>query len=419
MAEEIKQVMTAFEEFKAANDARLAEIEKKGASDVLLSEKIDRISTELDKHEEANQKRTLELLEAKKALDAEKAHVDELEVKLNRMAIGGAAEEKKRFHGQWLSAAFKGLSGSRLEEAELKHIQDVNAAYKAMNVSTNTDGGYLAPTEYVREIIKGVTEKSPVRSVVNVRSTMFKSIEVPRRTGTGSAAWVSETGARATTGQPAYGMIEIPTYELYAIIDITQQMIEDSAFNMEAEISEDASDQFAVAEGAAVISGDGSAKPAGLLDNSEVESISSGTAAGIADADGQGNGLMSLWGALKTPYARNATFLLNRRTLAAVRKLKDENKGYIWAPGLAGLPNTILGDPYVEMPDMPDVAANAYPIAYGDFNKAYTLVDRIAMTMLRDPFTQAGSGNVRYHFHRRLGGSVMLPEAYKLLKCAV
>ena len=129
--------------------------------------------------------------------------------------------------------------------------------------------------------------------------------------------------------------------------------------------------------------------------------------------------MMTLFHSLKTAYTRNASWALNRLTLGTVRKMQDTTKQYIWMPGLAnGIPNTILGAPYVEIPDMPNEGANAFPIAFGDFSRAYTMVDRIAMTMLRDPFTQAASGNIRFMFRRRLGGQAVLVEAITLLKCS-
>ena len=139
----------------------------------------------------------------------------------------------------------------------------------------------------------------------------------------------------------------------------------------------------------------------------------------IADVNGQADGLLTLKYALKSGYARNAKWSLNRTTMGSVRKLKDNNRQYIWMPGLAqGQPNTIDGDPYVETPDMPNEGANTFPIAYGDFARAYTMVDRIVMSMLRDPFTQATSGNIRFLFYRRIGGQVVLAEAIRKLKCS-
>ena len=131
-------------------------------------------------------------------------------------------------------------------------------------------------------------------------------------------------------------------------------------------------------------------------------------------------GLIALWHAVKTAYAIRGVWLLNRNTLAAVRRLKDADKNYVWQPGLAeGQPNTILGSPYVEVPDMPNEGAGATPIAFGDFRRGYTIVDRIALSVLRDPFTQATAGNVRFIARRRVGGQVVLAEAIAKLICAV
>jgi HK97 family phage major capsid protein len=167
------------------------------------------------------------------------------------------------------------------------------------------------------------------------------------------------------------------------------------------------------------VSGNGVGKPEGFLTAAGVTGNNSGSATTIADADGQANGLLTLKYGLKTAYARNAVWALNRTTMGSVRKLKDADKGYIWQPGIgAGAPNTIDGDPYVEVPDMPNEGAGLTPIAYGDFARGYTLVDRIQMEMLRDPYTQATGGNVRFIFRRRLGGQVTLAEAIRKLTCA-
>jgi HK97 family phage major capsid protein len=209
-------------------------------------------------------------------------------------------------------------------------------------------------------------------------------------------------------------MLEIFTHELYAMIDISEQNLEDSAFNLSAEIAAEATEQFAVAEGAAFVSGTGVGKPEGFMTNAGVTSVNSGSASAIT-----ADGLLTLKHTIKTAYTRNASWALNRTTLSSVRKLKDTTNQYIWQSGLAaGKPNTIDGDPYVEVPDMPSEGANTYPVAYGAFSTAYALVDRIAMSMLRDPYTQATSGNIRFLFRRRLGGMVVQPEAICKLKCS-
>lgn len=423
----VEQVMTAFEEFKATNDAAIAELKKKGVTDPIVTEKLGKIEATLASFEEANQKATAALLEAKKAADAEKEHIDELEAQLNRLSLKGSSDPVQR--KQELKAKVETWSRAvvgahligipNLSAEQQKALADVAAEYKALGIANDTTGGYLAPAEYIREIIKGVTDVSPVRSLVRVRQTAAKSVLLPKRTGQFAAQWVADQGTKSETDGLRYGMWEIPTHEMYALIDISNQNLEDSAFNMEGEISFEATEQFAVAEGAAVVSGNGVGKPHGFMDaGAGISENNSGSAATIADADGQANGLLSLKYALKTAYARNATWAMNRTTLGSVRKLKDADKGYIWMPGIAGQPNTIDGDPYVEVPDMPSEGAGLYPIAYGDFARAYTLVDRIQMEMLRDPYTQATGGNVRFIFRRRLGGQVTLTEAIRKLKCS-
>ena len=268
-------------------------------------------------------------------------------------------------------------------------------------------------------IIKGETEISPFRSLVRVRQTAQKSVQLPKRTGQFAAQWVAEQGQKSETEGLTYGQVEIPLHELYALVDITNQMLEDAAFNMQSEISMESVEQFAVAEGAAFVNGDAVGKPEGFLNASGVGNNNSGTAATIADADGQADGLLTLKYALKTAYAQGASWVMNRTTMGSVRKLKTADDNYIWQPGIAqGRPNTIDGDPYVELPDMPSEGAGNKPIAYGDWRRAYTWIDRISMEMLRDPYTQATGGKVRFLMRKRVGGQVVLGEAIRTLTCA-
>lgn len=423
----LDEQMKTFESFKASNDALQAEVKKLGTADVVLTEKVDRINAGLDKFEDMNQKLTLSQQQAKAAADGAdevKERLDKIETAIKRSAGGGQADKKaelKQIVNLWargvVLAETRGVAN--LEAKYAKVFADIETETKALNVGTDTAGGYLAPTEYVREIIKGVTEISPARSIVRVRQTSQKAVQIPKRTGQFAARRIHETGTKSETTGLAYGLEELTAPEMYALIDISNQMLEDSAFDMEAEVRLEAVEQFAVKEGAEFVSGTGVGEMEGILTNASVQSTNSGTSATIADADGQANGLITLFHAIKTAYTRDASWILNRTTLGSVRKLKDGDKNYIWMPGLAqGIPNTILGAPYVEMPDMPNEGAGLFPIGFGDFRRAYTMVDRIVMEMLRDPYTQATAGNVRYIFRRRLGGKVVLAEAIRLLKCS-
>jgi len=416
--------LRAFEEFKATNDARLRDIEKKGAADPVVTDKLAKIETALNGFENLNQKLTLAEQEAKNA-KAEAAEMKEalerIETRLNRPGASATPAEIKAKRNAWARAVVNAVTQGEvnLNQDERKAIADVMAEYKVMSITPDTTGGYLAPSEFVAEILKGVTLLSPMRSLVRVRQTANRSVQQPKRTGQFAAQWTAENATRTETTGLTYGQFEIVAHELYAMVDVSQQNLEDSAFNLEGEIREEAVLQFAKAEGTALVSGSGVGQPEGLLTNADVLSTNSGAATSIADADGQANGMITLMHALPTFYAMNGVWVLNRATLGSVRKMKDADKGYIWAPGVAvGQPNTILGHPYVEMPDMPNEGANTFPIAFGDFARAYTLVDRVAMTMLRDPYTQAASGNIRLWFRRRLGGQIVLAEAVRKLKCA-
>lgn len=409
----------AFEEFKSTNDALIkAKADGKAVGD--LEAKLAKIEKDFVKGEEISAKfvaAEAEVKQAKAAAAEAKTAVEELEAKFNRQGLGKIGDEKKSDINLWARAVVdahqKGIVN--LTQEQQKALADVEAEYKSLAVSNDAGGGYLAPSEYSKEIIKGVTLMSPARQLARVRTTGAKSILLPKRTGQFAAQWTAEQGARTETAGLAWGMLEIFAHEMYALIDISQQNLEDSAFNLEAEISFEATEQFAVAEGAAFINGNGIGKPEGILVNADVASTNSGAAATIT-----ADGLLALKHDIKSAYARNANWCMNRTTLGAIRRMKDGNGNYLWMSGIANsAPNTIDGDPYCECPDMPSEGANAYPVAYGDFQRAYSLVDRIAMSMLRDPFTQATSGNIRFLFRRRLGGAVVLAEAIRKMKCAV
>lgn len=420
---EVKSIIEAqgkaWEEFKSTNDALIkAKADGKAVGD--LEAKLAKVEGAFAQSEAISAKLTAaenEVKAAKLAATEAKTAVEELEAKFNRQGLGGIGKEKKTDINQWARAVVdahtKGVVN--LSQDQQKALSDVAAEYKSLSVSNDTTGGYLAPSEYVREILKTVTEISPARQLARVRSTGAKSILLPKRTGQFAAVWTAEQGTRTETTGLNWGMLEIHAHEMYALIDISEQNLEDSAFNLGSEISFEATEQFAVTEGAAFVSGTGVGKPEGFLVNADVGIVNSGSAA-VITADS----LFTLKHSIKTAYARNANWALNRTTLGSVRKLKDTSGQYLWQSGLAlGKPNTLDGDPYVEVPDMPSEGANAFPVAYGDFKRAYTLVDRVAMSMLRDPYTQATSGNIRFLFRRRLGGMVVMPEAIAKLKCAV
>lgn len=284
---------------------------------------------------------------------------------------------------------------------------------KLLSNSQDTQAGYLAPPEMVAEIIKAEIEFSPMRSLARVRQTSQRSVQVRKRTGVFAAQWGGEieSADRAETTGLKYGLEDTPVHELYAIVDVTMQDLEDSAFNLESELNAEMAEQFGVAEGLAFVSGNAIKKPEGFLTNADV-AYTPGTDAALLKPDG----ILALYYGVKTAYAQRGTFVLNRATLAEVRKLKDSTGQYLWQALAAGAPPTINGAPYVEMPDMPDIAANAFPIAFGDWKRGYQIVDRVSISVVRDGLTRAAKGQVRFIGRKRVAGQVVLAEAIRKLK---
>jgi len=386
-----------FEEFKKVNDERLEKIEK-GEGTAYVDEKISNLEAKLDSYEDINQK----LSTAEANAEDIKSQIEKLETVVKRPNAGFETKQVDDYMNAFDKYCRKGVES--LDPVEKK----------ALTVSNDSTGGYLAPPEYVREIIKDITEISPIRSIARVRSTGQRSIQVPKRTGQFSAEWVAESGTRSETTGYTVGLEELPAHEHYALVDISEQDLEDSVFDLEAEMQSEFAEQFAKAEGTAFVSGNAVGKPEGFMTNSSVSEIDSGSNTAIT-----ADNLITLMHNIKSEYGRNGTFVFNRSTLSAIRKLKDTAGQYVFQAGMTlqgGMVNTILGQPYVEATDMASIAQNAYPVAFGDFSKGYMIVDRVALAVLRDPFTQATTGNVRYIARRRVGGQVVLPEAITKLK---
>jgi HK97 family phage major capsid protein len=399
LKETVEGIGKAFEEFKDAHQETMAQIEKKGEADPLTEEKLKKIEATLDAYEDINQKATRIALEQKNVSEK----VNKLETAMKRPDSGLTTSDIDAKAQAFEKMLRKGKSA--LDEMETK----------VLTVSNDTTGGYLAPPEYVRELIKKVTEFSPIRTVARVRQTTNRSVQIPSRTGVFSASWTAEVGTRSETTGLTFGLEEIAAHEVHALVDISEQDVEDPVFDMQNVLSEEFSTQFAVAEGTAFVNGTAAGQPEGFMVNSSVGETNTGEGAAL-DIDG----LIDLYSAVKSDYARNGTFVFNRSTLGKLRQLNTGTGGsYVFQSGFSlqtGIPNTILGQPYVEASDMPDVGAGLYPIAFGDFRRAYTIVDRISLSILRDPYTQASTGSIRFIARKRVGGQVVLAEAIRKQK---
>jgi HK97 family phage major capsid protein len=290
---------------------------------------------------------------------------------------------------------------------------------KDMIVGDESFAGIFAPVEFVNELIKGELEFSPIRGLATVRRSRSGGVRAPKRTGTGSAKWVSETGTREEDSGLKFGAEEIPVHEASVYYDVSFAELEDSIVDVPGILSAAFAEEFGVLEGTAFVTGNGVGKPEGITFNSDVSTVDGlDTTNHNINADDFSNLLY----ALKTPYIQGATFVMSRAALKLTRQLKDQQDNYIWTPGLAqgvsgGAPATILDRPYVLAADMDDPGTdNNLPVMVGNFKRAYWIVDRIDLAIQRDPYTQAGSGLVRFTARKRLGGQVVNPEAIKVLK---
>lgn len=299
---------------------------------------------------------------------------------------------------------------------------------KSVTGSVAEDGGYAVPQEIDAAIDATLRDISPIRSIANVvrvGSAGYRKLVTQNGVTSG---WASETATRPETATPTFHEI-VPSFgELYANPAATQAMLDDAAFDVESWLAGEIATEFAKAEGAAFVNGDGVNKPKGFL-RSEVAStgdatrafgtlqyVASGAANGFASANPQDR-LVELVHALRAPYRQGASWVMNASTLATIRKFKTSEGAFIWQPGLAaGQPDMLLGYPVVEAEDMPDIAAGSLSIAFGNFRAGYLIAERTETSILRDPYSN--KPYVHFYATKRLGGAVTNSEAIKLMKFA-
>jgi len=301
---------------------------------------------------------------------------------------------------------------------------------KALSTVTGGDGGFSVPTVIDAEIEKQLQNLSPMRSIVKVKT--IETSDYKRLVSDGSttgSGWIGEAGARGDTLTPTLKEIVITPGEIYANAAATQRALDDMQFDAEAWLQEEVAEEFAIQEGAAIVNGDGVNKPKGFLDDPVTDGIgvlTTGVDAAFSAAN-PSDILVDLVHALKARYRQGASFIMNNKTLATVRKFKDTDGNFIWRAGLMqGQPDMLLGYPVVESEDMPDTdfdvdgggagIGGAYAIAFGNFERAYTLVERHGVRVLRDPYTD--KPNVRFYATKRIGGALVNADALKLIQFA-
>lgn len=355
---------------------------------------------------------------AEQALGALRSDVDEVKSRLDR--VSRAAARPALDGGASASPELKGFVDGYLRNGREAELKSLSGAVPA-------DGGYAVPREIDAMIASQLVRLSPIRAIAQVVQTGSAGYRKLVSTGGTASGWVSETAARPETATPRFAEIAPPTGELYANPAASQSMLDDAAFDLETWLASEIAMEFARAEAAAFINGNGVNQPKGFLGApataagdatrpfGTLQFIASGNATGLDTAPELK--LIDLVHTLKAGHRQGACWVMNSATLAVVRKLKDADGSFLWQPGLSeAQPNRLLGYPVIEAEDMPDIAAGNCPIAFGNFRAGYLVAERSATQILRDPFTNKPF--VHFYATKRIGGQVLDSEAIKLLKIA-
>ncbi|MFC5342731.1 phage major capsid protein [Brevundimonas staleyi] len=386
------EMMAAFEAFKGANDARLDEIEKKASADALLEEKVARID---------------------QAVGAAQARLDRALSEARRPVIG--AEPAAVASAPEAKAAFEGY---------VRTGRELGLELKAGLSAAPTSGGYVVPPETERAIERRLMATSPMREIATVRTVASGVFRKPVSTAGIASGWVAETAARPETDPATLALLEFPAADLYANPAATQTLLDDALVDLDEWLASEVEDAFAAQETTAFVTGDGVNKPKGFLGYpivadaghawGDIGYVASGAAGAFASSNPTDR-LIDLIYAPKAQFRPNGRFVMNRKTVSAVRKFKDADGNYIWSPATRpGETASLLGYPVTEIETMPDIAANSHAIAFGDFQRGYLIVDRAGVRVLRDPYS--AKPYVLFYTTKRVGGGIQNFDAIKVMK---
>ena len=327
-----------------------------------------------------------------------------VEAKANRPGAGGGLDQEPSLERKAFAAYV--TRGLNAPESELK----------LLSVSSDSNGGYLAPPEFSSEVIKDIVEISPFRGLASIKGINAPSVIYPTRKPGGNATWDDDTTAEPETATTnIFGQLEIVTKAMSTFVDIPNTLLQDAAM-VEAEIREMIAEDFEKKETFAFTNGAGFYDPEGILTNADIANFNYGAAAFTAlDAIAP---LITMLYSIAPSYRNKGVWMMNGTTLGKMRNWVDANGLKVWQPSVQiGQPETLLGRPVVENVDMPDVGAGTTPILYGDFS-GYRIVDRLSFSLAVDPFSQMTLKKTRYHAGRRVGGRVLQPIKFKKLKMA-
>ena len=429
MSEEIKNLLEeqgkAFAEFKQANDALQTEV-KKLKEDAVTRDKVERLQSALDAFGDQ--------------MKAAGQRQDEIEAKTNRLALtgGGASDVEIKS-----AAAFGDIVGGQVTVEDFRAYKStlwgvggpLRAAQpkldlKAMSVGSDPDGGYLVTPDTTGRIVQRIYETSPMRQVASVMSIGTDSVEGLNDLGQNGFSWVGETGGRTETTSAQLGKWSLQVHEAISIVSATQKVLEDARLDLESWLAMKSADRIARGENAAFVTGDGQSKPRGLFtyttaatadssrDWGTFEHINTGANGAFRTRSGDTNAiddLLNVVYSLKSAYRAGARWMTNRAVVREARKLKDGQGNYIWQPSVQiGQPSSLLGYGVVEAEDVPALGTGSLSMAFGNFAETYQIVDRIGLSVLRDPYTSYPY--VFFKFRKRVGGGAISFEAMKFLR---
>jgi len=387
--EQLTEFSNAVTALKEARENHVKEMKKFGDDLGETKEKFAKVSTDISDLNTKFQER-----------------MDALETKLNKPTNGAETNEppleRKAFDH------FFRMGEDRTREMHPEYM-------KALSLESDTAAHYLVVPSYMPGIIRRIQEVDPIRQLATVQQTSTDSLIYAYDSADFSMSWTADTGSRSESTGQTFGQKVIPVHEGYVLLKLSQGLLEDNAFNVENYLTEKAAERIAYGQGQAFVSGNGVGKPIGLLTDGDVGHIASGHASTLPD-DAGSKAMVDVTTSIKAEYANNATWLFSRSTLAVLLKMRDGFGRWLWEPNhAAGAPATILGYPYRESTTMPTIAAGADSLLFGDIRRAYVIAERIGISLLRDPYTNKGTGLVDFQFRSRVGGKVVLPEAiYKL-----
>lgn len=332
---------------------------------------------------------------------------DAIEAELNKSVNTPITENPEKTAGLTVKS---GRASDAYKEDFDRHLHGKALVHNVLSEGTDADGGYLVPEEFERDIVTALEEENVVRSLAKVITTQHER-KIPVATGHSTAQWTAENAAY-TESNPTFGQKQIDAFKLTDLCRVSVELLQDSAFDVEDYLMKEFARAFGIAEEQAFCVGTGTNQPTGIF------TANGGTVGVTAAANNAitADELISLVYALKSPYRRNAKFLMNDAAISAIRKLKDQNGAYLWQPSAqAGQPDRLLGYEIFTSPYVPTMAAGALTVAFGDF-KNYWIGDRAGRTVQRLNELYATNGQIGYVATERVDGKVILPEGIQLLK---